>query len=569
MADHLQILKIYLILVLFTLASCSSSGPISRSLSVAEKLMDIYPDSALIVLQSISPANLGSDRERALYGLLMTQALDKNYVDVTSDSLIRPAVNYYSDSSDKFHLMKSLYYLAGVEYYRKAYSESLIVSYRAYELAYQLDNKFWIGMTARRIADIYRDNYCTKEQIKFSRIALENFRQTNQTRFIHYGIYNLAAAYHANETYSRARQMSRELLDTAKVYGDDILKRQALELIGLGYMATDSLSAACDVFREILSLPTVEISDSAFYNSLCLRLHRMDDLVGDVPRLVASKKLPDDLSHWLQCQWYVAHDSVQQTFSMMRAVNRDTNRALKESRRQNIAGSLTDYHHHKESIDKINLRNAHIFTIIIIIVALIIICMIVTYARQRNLRQQILIDEYMTMDNELRSLLAETASELDKALSRTEDTNVKSDKVDFPDGHRSLALFEKYFHEFDAICRSFRRDTTATSNRRISDSVEKLIDSFSNGERLRELEDYANYRYGGIMTKLRTDFPKLKEIDYTIFLLSRLGFSIPTVALILKKDDDKMFVYNHRKLLKEKFREFRGANRESYIEVMP
>ena len=71
------------------------------------------------------------------------------------------------------------------------------------------------------------------------------------------------------------------------------------------------------------------------------------------------------------------------------------------------------------------------------------------------------------------------------------------------------------------------------------------------------------------MTKLRTDFPKLKEIDYTIFLLSRLGFSIPTVALILKKDDDKMFVYNHRKRLKEKFREFRGANRESYIEVMP
>ena len=86
---------------------------------------------------------------------------------------------------------------------------------------------------------------------------------------------------------------------------------------------------------------------------------------------------------------------------------------------------------------------------------------------------------------------------------------------------------------------------------------------------MRELEDYANYRYGGIMTKLRSDFPRLKEEDYVIFLLTRLGFSIPTVALLLKKDDDKMFVYNHRKRLKEKFREFNGVDRESYLEVMP
>ena len=30
-----------------------------------------------------------------------------------------------------------------------------------------------------------------------------------------------------------------------------------------------------------------------------------------------------------------------------------------------------------------------------------------------------------------------------------------------------------------------------------------------------------------------------------------------------------MFIYNHRKRLKEKFRNFMGANRALYIDVMP
>ncbi|MDE6814220.1 MAG: hypothetical protein K2J28_10455 [Duncaniella sp.] len=555
--------------VLVVLASCSPEGDGSRPLAAAEELMDTRPDSALMILQSIPPGSLGSAGGRALYGLLMTQALDKNYIDVTSDSLIRPAVDYYEDSSDKFRLMKSLYYLAGVDYYRKAYSESLIASFRAYELARQLDDKFWIGMTARRIAEIYGDNYCAKEQMEFARIALDNFRLTDRRPFIHNGIYSLAAAYHANEDYSTARKICHELLDTAVVYGDNVWRRQAFELIGLGYMAKDSFAAARDVFREILPLPTVKVSDSAFYNGMCLRLRRIDDVVGDVGSLAVSGDLSEDVSHWLQYQWYMAHDSISQALDMMRRMNGDTDRALKESRRGNLIGSLTDYHRYKSDLSRIDLRNANIRAVAVVALALLIIFIGWRYGRRRYLRQQILIDEYLTMGDELRRLLAETSSELDEALSRTESNDRKSDESDSTDGRRSLGLLEKYFSEFDVLCRSFRRNPTETSQKRISDSVGSLIDTFADSERMGELEDYADYRYGGIMTKLRTDFPKLKEVDYQIFLLSRLGFSIPTIALVLKKDDDKMFIYNHRKRLKEKFRGFNGTNRELYLEVMP
>ena len=561
--------KIVLFILALALASCSPTSSVDRQLTAAESIMEAHPDSALRLLESIRKDDLRSDRQHALYGLLMTQALDKNYVDVTSDSLIQPAVDYYSDSSDKLRLMKSLYYLAGVEYYRKAYAESLIASFRAYDIACDLNDKFWVGMTARRISDIYEDNYCAKEQMEFARIALDNFRQTGRTPFIHYALYDLANAYHANEDYTTARQMSTELLDTAKIYGDDVLQRQVLEIIGLGYLALDSLTAAGNTFREILPLPTARVSDSAYYNGICLRMHRTDDLVGDVSKLVTSKELTADISHWLQCQWYMAHDSASQTINMMRVINKDTNRSLKESRHQNLAGSLTDYHRYKENIEKINLRNAHVLTFIICIIAVSIIGLLGIYARRRHLRQQMLIDEYLTMGNELRILLAETSSELDKALSQTEDISTTPEKERQLDQQHSLVLLEKYFSEFDILCRNFRREPTADVRKKISESVEALIDSFTCDEKMSELEEYANYRYGGIMTKLRHDFPRLKNIDYTIFLLSRLGFSIPTVALLLKKEDDRMFIYNHRKRLKEKFRNFMGANRALYIDVMP
>ncbi|MCD8091788.1 MAG: hypothetical protein LUF01_02725 [Bacteroides sp.] len=64
--------------------------------------MEIYPDSALYLLNQLShPETLGG-QQRADYALLLTQARDKNYLDsLQSDSLIGFAVNYYRNSGDR------------------------------------------------------------------------------------------------------------------------------------------------------------------------------------------------------------------------------------------------------------------------------------------------------------------------------------------------------------------------------------------------------------------------------------------------------------------------------------
>lgn len=97
----------------------------------AEKIMEDKPDSALLLLEKMQPIDNVSDRERAIYFLLLTQAQDKNYITHTTDSLIQIAANYFESHNDVERTTLAYYYLGRVysdmqeilqaqEYYLKA-----------------------------------------------------------------------------------------------------------------------------------------------------------------------------------------------------------------------------------------------------------------------------------------------------------------------------------------------------------------------------------------------------------------------------------------------------------------
>ena len=83
--------------------------------------MNEYPDSAWTLLNTISPDEMGQNRNRALYALLYTQAQDKTYRDETNDSLISVAVDYYRNTDDVRHKFLSYYYKGRVHFNAKDY----------------------------------------------------------------------------------------------------------------------------------------------------------------------------------------------------------------------------------------------------------------------------------------------------------------------------------------------------------------------------------------------------------------------------------------------------------------
>ena len=84
------------IIIAISLFGCSESSKVNDIFSKAEQLMDVQPDSALLLLQGVNTDELSTKEGKARHALLLSQAYDKNYIDLTNDSLINIAVEYYN-----------------------------------------------------------------------------------------------------------------------------------------------------------------------------------------------------------------------------------------------------------------------------------------------------------------------------------------------------------------------------------------------------------------------------------------------------------------------------------------
>ena len=107
-----KLLYLGLLSVCVLLGSCVEKN-VSNVFDKVERYMDVYPDSALLLLEQIPHPEELRGKQRADYALLLTQARDKNYLDsLQSDSLIKIAVDYYKDDGVKAG--KALFYYGKV-----------------------------------------------------------------------------------------------------------------------------------------------------------------------------------------------------------------------------------------------------------------------------------------------------------------------------------------------------------------------------------------------------------------------------------------------------------------------
>ena len=210
----------YLISALFAilfLAACSSD-PATATLDRAETLMEQYPDSALAMLDTLSPPT--SAGENARYALLYSQALDKNHIDVADDSLISIAVNYYENSNDLQRHMLSQYYHARILYNKKSYPRSLLAHHKSLKCAEELGDDFWCGRNAGQISTIYYDFYHSSDAFNYAQLSYEYLKKSGRQPFLNYAILELSHAYYEQESYDNALRFAKNALDSALKYND-------------------------------------------------------------------------------------------------------------------------------------------------------------------------------------------------------------------------------------------------------------------------------------------------------------------------------------------------------------
>ena len=130
-----------LTLALFALVvvGCSQEQSHNELLCRAEQIVFTQPDSVVRMLSPYYNDTAMTAADRALYGLLYTEALHRSGFSTASDSLIRASRNYYEHNGDDEHLSRALLHHGIILYRQQQTHEAVLTIKRAEQLSGDLD----------------------------------------------------------------------------------------------------------------------------------------------------------------------------------------------------------------------------------------------------------------------------------------------------------------------------------------------------------------------------------------------------------------------------------------------
>ena len=175
---HIFLRNIIVIIFCIYLYGCSATPD---ELIKADQLMENAPDSALNILQHIKQNRLIVPSDKALYALLMSQALEKNGVKVESDSLISIATQYY-DKKDPEHAGYAWYYLARCANNIGDANQEATALNKSQEFALETGNYKLMGLVYCEKGDMYLSQLQVDSAIYLYERAYQSFKKIHNDR---------------------------------------------------------------------------------------------------------------------------------------------------------------------------------------------------------------------------------------------------------------------------------------------------------------------------------------------------------------------------------------------------
>lgn len=121
------------------IVGCSQEQSHNELLSSSEQILFTQPDSVVRILSPYYNDSAMTAADRALYGLLYTEALHRSGLSTASDSLIRASRDFYERHGDDEHLARALLHHGIILYRQQQVHEAVLSMKRAELLSGNLD----------------------------------------------------------------------------------------------------------------------------------------------------------------------------------------------------------------------------------------------------------------------------------------------------------------------------------------------------------------------------------------------------------------------------------------------
>ena len=209
---------IILIFIIILTACNHTDTQLKGQLDLIESIIEKDGEQAYKMLKGMNRDSISSKSEYARYSLLMSMAMDKNYIDITSDSIIAPAVEYYRKHGSNDYKMKALYYRGVIE--RNAGNNESALEYfvKAEQYVPKTEDYLFAGRIYSAKQQIYRAIYDLPKSLTAQKLAYKNFSLAKDTSRIINSLINTTSLYISLNQLDSAKYT----LDTLKTYWEKL-----------------------------------------------------------------------------------------------------------------------------------------------------------------------------------------------------------------------------------------------------------------------------------------------------------------------------------------------------------
>lgn len=533
----------------FILLSCRSYD-VNRTLQDIDSYIMTRPDSALTVLEGMSRDVLRTERHRAHHALLYAMALDKNYIDVSEDSIASVAVNYYSRKGPMKYRARAYYYLGLAYYYQQDYDRAILEFTKA-EKAAEVSDSLYLGMTKSFQARVYNRTYNDVEEIRCLLDAQRIYQAISDEFKVQAVKLRLAKAYSNSFEYDKSDSLFTEIFND----GDISEQVKAYSLSSYAFLkmvkSQRNPSAAIAMYEQIINYDGAMTTQDYWAYSFALNL---------VGRKEESKMFMDELSvtdtssssfYWQYLISKYNYD-YKQALSYLEESNFRDNKVIMASLRQSLALAQRDYYESESQLAEYKTKTRTYTLVSVIIICLLVLALgyfaVSRYVRKQNDEK----DRYINYANEVSRQLKALQSEADAmpALKR-----------------KYIELYKDKFESLRVLCDNYLlyQDRTDAEKKMYSRVVDMIDEIRGDKNCIGELEFILNKDLDGLMTALRSEI-KAKEVDYSIYAYSIIGFDATTISNLLDLSVNQVYIRKSR--IKRQIENSDSENKARFLEML-
>lgn len=199
-----------------------------QRLTTLEALTDTLPEEAHSVFRSLRLEPLCTKELAARYSLLYSRALDRCGLDLCSDSLIRPAADYYRLRGPLRYRMMALFYEGRIHQNRGHHPRAHILFAEAEQLADSLGDHRFGALATQARSRLYNDEFNLSEELRYSERSYRHILRLDDEAYRLFGLDDLANSLYNNELLDEADSCYAELLTLAERADESYYLAEAL-----------------------------------------------------------------------------------------------------------------------------------------------------------------------------------------------------------------------------------------------------------------------------------------------------------------------------------------------------